>query len=173
MSSVSLGQMRRQTDALKRKYALELAVYRLRPITEEFCLQWAVAVADCQPLPETRPFTQSIVGQGFRFFTLMELHRYLDRCRAEHTQPDCYGIMAALLPAAAASGRLSRALRWDDSAATADPAPLPLSQSLGIQRFAPRHTPPVIEGQYAILNEEENLPPRPEDPSSPSEVTAP
>ena len=54
--AMSLSQIRNRINALRRKYALPLAVYRLRPLAEEFSQQWAVAEAGRKPTPESQPF---------------------------------------------------------------------------------------------------------------------
>ena len=41
----TLSQIRSGINALRRKYAKELAIYRLRQLAEELCDQWAAAVA--------------------------------------------------------------------------------------------------------------------------------
>ena len=46
-----MNGLRRRVDALLREYAREVAVVRLRRLTQEYSLQWTVAVADRQPTP--------------------------------------------------------------------------------------------------------------------------
>ena len=50
----TLSQLRRRVDALKRKYARELAVVRLRRQAEEFSHRWARDVADRKPAPQSQ-----------------------------------------------------------------------------------------------------------------------
>ncbi len=110
--AVSLSQIRNRINALRRKYALPLAVNSLRPLAEEFCQQWAVAQADRKPAPEPQPFIRKIASAGFRLPTFMELHKYIERCRHNNTCPDVKGVIRCLLPRAAELGCLE-ALRWD------------------------------------------------------------
>ncbi len=70
---MSLSQIRNRINALP------LAVYRLRPLAEEFCHQWSVAEADRKPAPESQPFVRKIALAGFRLPTFMELHKYKER----------------------------------------------------------------------------------------------
>ena len=52
---MSLSQLRRRVDALKRKLAVSLAVVQLRPIAEEFCDEWALAVSLGNEPPPVSP----------------------------------------------------------------------------------------------------------------------
>ena len=49
---MTLGQIRREIEALKRKYAKELTILRLRRQAEEVCDQWERAVNDQQEPPQ-------------------------------------------------------------------------------------------------------------------------
>ncbi len=110
---MSLRQLRNRVNALKRKLALPLVVIRLRPLAEEFCYEWAQARADFgrhkapskqMPQPftsvETGPLSliRRVAGHGFRLTTFMDLHRYLERCRAVDALPECHKIIRCLLP---------------------------------------------------------------------------
>ena len=95
---MSLSQIRNAIDALCRKYAIPLAIYRLRPLAEEFSQQWSVAEADRKPAPESHPFIRKIALAGFSLPTFMELHKYIERCRRNNTRPDVKGIIRCLLP---------------------------------------------------------------------------
>jgi len=92
----TLSQIRTRVNALKRKYALELQIVRIHRIAEDFSLRWVRAVGDRQPLPETQPFIRLIADNGFRFHTFMNLHTYLERCRTNGDNPDCWGIIRSL-----------------------------------------------------------------------------
>ena len=101
---MTLSQIRNSVDALCRKYAPELALYRARGLASEFCLQYAVAVADRKPAPETHPFIKRIVGHGLLLTTFMALNNYLERCRRESRIPECSEIVHCLLPWSRNSG---------------------------------------------------------------------
>ncbi len=94
----TLSQIRRQVDALKRKYATELTILRLRPLAEEYCFLWSEAMTDGNSPPDSYAFIRHIARQGFRLNTFTSLHLYLERCRENHRNPNTIGIVAALLP---------------------------------------------------------------------------
>ena len=93
-----LSGLRRRVDALLRKYAREVAVFRLRRLTNEFSLQWTVAIADRQPPPDTHPFILRVADAGFRLTAFMSVHEYLETCRSQNTVPDSDKTVQALLP---------------------------------------------------------------------------
>ena len=95
---LTLSQLRRRVNALRRKYARDLAVVRLRPLAEEFSQQWAVSLSQRRPAPQPQPFIRRIAQSGFRLNTFMALHKYLECCRRETTIPDSPGIISSLLP---------------------------------------------------------------------------
>ncbi len=94
----TLSQIRRRVDALKRKYASDLTVIRLRPLAEEYCLLWSEALADGNAPPDSYAFIRHIARQGFRFDNFTALHLYLERCRDGERLPNSIGIVASLLP---------------------------------------------------------------------------
>ena len=128
---MSLRRLRNRINALKRRFALPLAVIRLRPLAEEFCQEWAQARAGCggpkapskqKPAPLTSaqtgalPFIRRVADHGFRLPTFIGLHKYLERCRAADTLPECREIIRRLLPHSANSV-LQAILQWDAPAA--------------------------------------------------------
>ena len=52
---MSLSQLRRRVDALKRKLAVPFAVAQLRPLAEEFCNEWVTAVSSGKAPPPGAP----------------------------------------------------------------------------------------------------------------------
>ena len=107
-----LSQLRRSIDALKRKYAKELAVVRLRRLAEEHYLQWTYATYQGQPLPQPQPIIRRIAKSGYRLKTFVALDIYLERCREEGKIPDSLGIISKLLPQVPFE-RLREMLRWE------------------------------------------------------------
>ena len=93
-----MNGLRRRVDALLRKYAREVAVVRLRRLTQEYSLQWTVAVADRQPPPDTHPFILRVAAAGFRLTTFMSVRKYLEGCRSKNTVPEKDKMAQALLP---------------------------------------------------------------------------
>ena len=118
----TVSQLKRQLEALQRKYALELSVARLHRIAEEFSLEWTRAVGDRRDLPESHPFILRIARQGFRFNTFLNLYNYLENCRGNDDIPTCYGIVGALHPHLSAQ-RLSQLM--DGKHPVIDPRPAP------------------------------------------------
>ena len=108
----TLSQLRRRVNALRRKYARELAIVRLRPLAEDFSQEWAATVADRRPAPRPQPFIRRLAQHGFRLPTFIALHQYLERCRSDGKTPDCYNIIAALLPRIPGD-QLGQLLQWD------------------------------------------------------------
>ena len=82
-----MNQIRSRINALRRKMALEISVVRLRPLADDFCLQWSVAVSDRKPPPDDQTFIRRVADAGFRLPTFMAAHRYLTRCLAENVVP--------------------------------------------------------------------------------------
>ncbi len=70
-SKIPMKDLRNRVNALRRKMALPLAVVRLRPVAEEFCLQWTAALSCGQPAPQSHPLISRVVGQGFRLPTFL------------------------------------------------------------------------------------------------------
>ena len=94
----TMSQIRRRVDALKRKYASELTIIRLRPLAEEYCLLWTEALSEGSEPPDSHAFIRHIARQGFRLSNFTSLHIYLERCREGGRSPNTIGIVASLLP---------------------------------------------------------------------------
>ena len=123
---MSLTQIRNRIRALQRRYALPLAVIRLRPYATQFCHQWAVARDSHQPLPETHPFVRKLADAGFRLPTFMYLHHHIKRHLSNNTCPNPKGIISALLPRAAAhDGIIDAIFHWDHAPQECGPATTP------------------------------------------------
>ena len=99
-----MNQIRSRINALRRKMALEISVVRLRPLADDFCLEWTVAVSDRQPPPDDHTFIRRVADAGFRLPTFMAAHRYLTRCLAENVVPGVEHLLGALLPWAVVGG---------------------------------------------------------------------
>ena len=123
---MSLTQIRNRIQALQRRYALPLAVIRLRPYATQFCHQWAVAQDQQQPLPDTPAFIRKLADAGFRLTTFMYLHHHIERHLSNNTCPNPKGIISALLPhAAAREGIIDAVFRWDHAPQECGPATTP------------------------------------------------
>ena len=115
-----MNQIRSRINAIRRKMALEISVVRLRPVADDFCLEWSVAVSDRKPPPDDHTFIRRVVDAGFRLPTFMAAHRYLTRCLAENDVPGVEHLLGALLPWAAVRGLV---------VLSDDPTPTPSPQS--------------------------------------------
>ena len=51
--------------ALQRRFARELAEYRLEPLCDDLCHRWYVAWSDHKPLPEIQPFIRRVIDAGY------------------------------------------------------------------------------------------------------------
>ena len=73
--------------ALQRILAPELAVVRLRRLSEEFCIESTVAHANGQPPAQPHAFIQRVASAGFRLPSFMAVHKYLERCLGQKRPP--------------------------------------------------------------------------------------
>ena len=113
-----MNQIRSRINALRRKMALEISVVRLRPLADDFYLQWQVVVSDRRPAPDDHTFIRRVADAGFRLPTFMAAHRYLTRCLADNVVPGVEHLLGALLPWAAVRGLV---VLSDDPPATPGP----------------------------------------------------
>ena len=84
--------------ALQRILAPELAVVRLRRLSEEFCIESSVDQASGRPPSHPRVFIQRVAAAGFRLPSLMAVHKYLERCRDRNDLPDREDLLRTLIP---------------------------------------------------------------------------
>ena len=104
---MTFSQLRRRIDALKLKFARELAIIKLRRIAEDVADDWTPS----EP-PEPSEVIQRIVKAGFRLPTFTRLHRYLDDVRRGGEVPYPNTMVLSLLPWAE-NDRYFPLLRWD------------------------------------------------------------
>ena len=90
---MTISQIRRRINALKRKFARELAIIKLRRIAESVADDW-----DPSEPPEPRDVIQRIAKAGFRLPTFMNLHHYLEDTRRNGEVPYPNTIVLSLLP---------------------------------------------------------------------------
>ena len=95
---ITLASLRRQLNALKRKYARLLAVAHLKPVTDQITELWNIAVAKEKPKPDPISCIKKIADAGFRITSLKALHIYLKDCRYYNEFPDAQEIAARLFP---------------------------------------------------------------------------
>ena len=108
---MTISQIRRRIDALKRRFARELAIIKLRRIAESVSDQW-----DPSNPPEPGHVIGRIADAGFRLPTFTQLSSYLKEVRRQGDVPKPESIVLILLPWAW-KDRYLELLRWDLPAA--------------------------------------------------------
>ncbi len=104
---MSISQIRRRVNVLKRKFAPELAIIKLRRIAESVADDW-----DPDQSPERADVIGRIAKACFRLPTFIRLRRYLDDTRRQEDVPMPDEIVLSLLPWAS-KDRYRAFLRWD------------------------------------------------------------
>ena len=94
----SISQLRRQFEALKRKYARVIAAAVLKPVADKIVNLWEIAAAKKQPKPNPLLCIQKVVKAGFRLDTFTALHIYIKDCRHYGGFPNAGEIINKLLP---------------------------------------------------------------------------
>ena len=94
----SISQLRRQFEALKRKYARVIAAAVLKPVADKIVNLWEIATTKKQPKPTPIICVQKVVKAGFRLNTYTSLHTYIKDCRHYGGFPDAGEIVNKLLP---------------------------------------------------------------------------
>ena len=114
---MTLSEIRRRIDALKRRFARELAIIKLRRIAEAVADDWTPD----QP-PEPAHVIRRFVKAGCRLPTFANLSRYLNNTRRQDDVPEPCDMVVNLLPWID-NERYRELLRWD---LPPRPASLPL-----------------------------------------------
>ena len=98
------AQLRSRVDALMRKHATELKLYRLRPVAVDFCDEMAAAVT-ADKRPPAKPLTdwgllliRRIQDRGYRAGDLGILLRYLETCVKRRVLPQANDVLRAPVP---------------------------------------------------------------------------
>ena len=87
-----------EVRALQRRFARELAEYRLGPLCDDLCHRWFVAWSDHKPLPEIQPFIGKVREAGYGLLPLGAAGKYLHNCLREDDSPDPKVLLNAILP---------------------------------------------------------------------------
>ena len=95
---MTLSEIKREIRALQRKYHREIAIYRMRRVSEEIYNDYARALGDQQDPPKPLEIIHRISKEGFRLTTWIHLHNYLDKVREEGDIPEPRRIVLALFP---------------------------------------------------------------------------
>ena len=104
---MTLSQIRRRVNALKRKFATELAIIKLRRIAESVSDNW-----DPDQPPEPDDVIERVAKAGFRLPTFIRLRRYLDDTIRQGDVPEPEAMVLNLL-LWASKDRYRAFLRWD------------------------------------------------------------
>ena len=110
---MTISEIRRRVNSLKRKFAPELAIIKLHRIAESVADDW-----DPDQPSEPADVIQRVAQAGFRLTTFIRLRRYLDDMRRQGDVPLPASIVCSLLPWAE-NNRYQDFLRWER------PAPAP------------------------------------------------
>ena len=90
---MTISEIRRRIDALKRKLAPELAIIKLRRIAESVAGDW-----DTENPPEPGPVIRRIADAGFRLSTFGRLHHCLKDAARRGSVPNPISMVLNLLP---------------------------------------------------------------------------
>ena len=71
---MTISQLRNQINRWERKFARELAVYRLRQLAEQIADDWTVATAEKEPLPNPIQVVQRPPQADPPGLSLQDLH---------------------------------------------------------------------------------------------------
>ena len=93
-----MRSLQARVRALQRILARELAVVRLRRLSEEFCIESSVNQANRQPPSHPHVFIKRVASACFRLSSFMAAHKYLERRRAEDLLPDREDLLRSLIP---------------------------------------------------------------------------
>ena len=114
---MTISELRRRVNALKRKFARELAIIKLRRIAEAISEDWIPAAP-----PEPSDVIRRIAKAGFRLPTFTRLSSYLKDTRRQGEAPDPESIVLELLPWAD-NYRYRELLRFDLPPQPSSPQP--------------------------------------------------
>ena len=95
---MTIAQIRNQIHRMQRKFAKELAVFRLRQIAEEIADDWAIATDNGEQLPQPHQVVQRVAAAGHRLWTWMNLSRYVQECLDKKECLNPQQMVLALLP---------------------------------------------------------------------------
>ena len=105
---MTISQLRSRIDALKRRFARELLILKVRRISQAVSDHWPSS----EP-PDPIDVVQRFAKAGCRLPTYGRLHRYIDEIRRRGEIPQPREMLFNLLPWAA-DERYDDYFRWDD-----------------------------------------------------------
>ena len=104
---MSLSQVRREVNAIKRKLVRELRVVRARRVAEDYCDLWASLVARKKLPPDPFRLLRNLFKHTKQPGNFAAADGYLNRCREQRHLPYPDAILFRLLPAEANLGLIS------------------------------------------------------------------
>ena len=116
---MTFTQLRTQVDALCRKYATELEVYRMRLVVLDYCNEMADTMPETK-VPDKSPersllllewaqtLLKRLIERGFRVSNFLHFHNYLKGCLESRVLLQADEILRSLLPKAAERGLIPR-----------------------------------------------------------------
>ena len=96
--TMTLYQLRRQFETLKRKYAHVIAKACLLPVANQITELWNIAAAKKQPKPDPLSCVRRAADAGFRLRNFNVLHGYFADCRHYGSFPDALEIVHKVFP---------------------------------------------------------------------------
>ena len=94
----SLTELKRRVASLQRRCHRELAIYRMRRVTEAIEQDYVRDLADRREPPRPLEIVRRISGRGFRLQTWGNLVAYLNQTRKDGEAPESRRMLLALLP---------------------------------------------------------------------------
>ena len=113
---MTYSQLRNQVDALCRKYATELKLYRARGLAHQFCDEMAAAVTGVNPGPKlplldwAKVLCNRLTERRIRVKGFVGLYCYLERCLDRRVLPQVNDVLRSLFPEAARRGLIPRSI---------------------------------------------------------------
>ena len=95
---MSLAQLQREVNAIKRKLVHELRVVRARRVAEDYCGLWADLVSRKKLPPDPFRLLKKLLQHTRSPGDFAAADSYLNRCREQRHLPHPDGILFRLLP---------------------------------------------------------------------------
>ena len=146
---MTLSQLTKEVNSLKRKYASQLAVVRLRRLAQEFCDQWEAARDDGKPPMSIVESGQWFIRVGFRPRSFNGLFDCIRRCNENKEAPLPIDIVKAFLPRAGYRNIIRSVFKNVFTLGDQTPRRVPLRGALNPANITPAF--PIMEPLWAGL----------------------
>ena len=85
---MTLSQLRRQLNSLRRKFAVQITVYRLRRHCDQYCEEWRETVEkDPHNPPEASTLFRRLPGSDSLLKLYPHVYNFLTHCRFDRSLP--------------------------------------------------------------------------------------